>query len=593
MKNVKKLFDLLSSPEKKKFFILLFLILVMAFFEMLGVVSIMPFMTLLSNPQLVETNTFFYRLYQKFSIFGVSNNLQFLFVLGIATFVLLMISLIVRGLTSYIQINFVTMREYSISSKVFKNYLQQPYIWFLSRHSADLGKNILSEVNLVVKGIIGPLMTIISQSTVVVMLLILLIIYDPALALSVGSILILGFFLIFYIVKNLLYRIGTKRVEANTIRFKVVSEVFGGIKEVKVAGLENLYVNFFSKPAKNYAINQSFAQVISQLPRYFIEGFAFGGMIILSLVLMDRGNGFTNIIPILVLYAFAGYRLIPALQQIYTAKTQLRFSQPAFDALHKDLVTLKSYEQLPTVNSLMRLNNSITIQNVSFSYPNSKEAALKNINISIKAFSKVGVVGATGSGKTTIVDIILGLLDPATGTLNVDGNFINHSNKRSWQKSIGFVPQNIYLSDSTVASNIAFGVDDKIIDLELIEKVAKIANIHKFIVDELAQGYNTNIGERGIRLSGGQKQRIGIARALYNNPQVLILDEATSALDDLTEKSVMKAIDNMGDKMTVIIIAHRLSTIKNCDNIFLLEKGRVISQGTYDQLLSSNNFFKN
>jgi ABC-type multidrug transport system fused ATPase/permease subunit len=592
MKSIKKLFDLLSSNEKKEFFILLFLILIMAFLEMLGVASIMPFMAVLSNPQLVETNALLFYLYQKFSIFGVSNNKQFLFALGMAAFVLLMTSLVIRGLTSYVQINFALMREYSISRKIFENYLHQPYIWFLSRHSADLGKSILSEVNLVVKGVIVPLMTIISQSTVVIMLLTLLIINDPTLALSIGLVLIFGYILIFYLMKNLLSRIGAKRVQANTARFKIVNEAFSGIKELKVAGLENLYINFFSKPAQNYAINQSFAQVISQLPRYFIEGFAFGGMIILSLVLMDRGNGFANTIPILVLYAFAGYRLMPALQQIYSAKTQLRFSQPALDALHKDLMSLESFEEPARAISLMQLHNSITLQNVSFSYPNSKEAVLKNINISIKAFSKVGIVGATGSGKTTIVDIILSLLEPTKGTLDVDGNIINYKNKRSWQKSIGYVPQNIYLSDSTVASNIAFGVDEKMIDLALIEKAAKIANIHKFVVDELAQGYNTNIGERGVRLSGGQRQRIGIARALYHNPKVLILDEATSALDNLTEELVMEGINNMGNKITIIIIAHRLNTIKNCHNIFLLEKGCVVSQGTYDELSSSNNFFK-
>jgi len=240
----------------------------------------------------------------------------------------------------------------------------------------------------------------------------------------------------------------------------------------------------------------------------------------------------------------------------------------------------------------MPLTKSITLNNIYFDYPNSKQAVIKNINLSIPAFSKVGFVGTTGSGKTTTIDLILGLLDPSQGTLSVDGNIITNNNKRSWQKSIGYVPQQIYLIDDSVAANIAFGVDVQNIDYQAVEQAAKIANLHNFVMKELPNNYNTIVGERGVRLSGGQRQRIAIARALYHKPQVLILDEATSALDGLTEQDIMDAMNNLGKKITIIIITHRLSTVKNCDVIFLLEQGQLKGQGTYEELNQSSVLFK-
>ena len=240
----------------------------------------------------------------------------------------------------------------------------------------------------------------------------------------------------------------------------------------------------------------------------------------------------------------------------------------------------------------MTFNKSIALNNIEYNYPNSKHTTLKNINLIIPAFSKVGFVGPTGSGKTTAIDIILGLLDPSKGTLTVDGNIIKSHNKRSWQKNIGYVPQQIYLSDTTIAANIAFGVEKKEINYEAVKDAAKIANLNDFVINELPNHYDTVVGERGVRLSGGQRQRIGIARALYNKPQVLILDEATSALDKVTEAEVMEAMNNLSNKITIIIIAHRLSTVKNCDNIFLLGNGNLKDQGTYDDLVIKNDNFK-
>ena len=282
---------------------------------------------------------------------------------------------------------------------------------------------------------------------------------------------------------------------------------------------------------------------------------------------------------------------MPALQQIYSSFTQLTFILPSINKLHNDLKNLESKINYQDENKIL-FSRKINLNHIYFNYPNSSRTALKDINLTIAANSKVGFVGPTGCGKTTTIDIILGLLKTQKGTLEVDGKIINEKNSRAWQRLIGYVPQNIYLSDDTVIANIAFGEEFENIDQEMVKKVSKIANLHQFIIEEMPKQYFTTIGERGVRLSGGQRQRIGIARALYHNPKVLILDEATNALDNQTEFEVMESISNLDNKITIILIAHRLNTVKNCNKIFLLDKGQLKYEGTYEELIKFNNQFK-
>ena len=583
MQTFKKLLFLLNPNERKNAGFLLIMIAIMALLDVIGVASILPFIAVLTNPSLIETNLILNTMFQFSKIFRVENSQQFIFALGLIVFLLLVFSLTFKAFTSYVQARFVLMCEYSIGRRLVEGYLHQPYSWFLGRHSAELGKTILSEVGLVIGLGLFQLMELLAKGIVAITLIILLIIVDPKLALIVGFTLAGIYLLIFYLVQEYLKRIGNKRLKNNELRFKTISEAFGAAKEVKVGGIEQTYIKSFSDSAKIFALTQASSQVVSQLPRYILEAIGFGGILLIILYIMSQTGNFNTALPIISLYVFAGYRLLPALQQIYYAFTQLAFVRPSIVKLTSDIKNLKPFNENQD-KGVLSLNKTITLKNIYYEYPNASRTALKNINLSISSKSTVGLVGETGSGKTTTVDIILGLLEPQKGTLEVDGKVITKQNSRSWQRSIGYVPQHIYLSDDTVAANIAFGVEPQDINLAAVEKAAKIANLHKFLIEELPKQYQTTIGERGIRLSGGQRQRIGIARALYHNPNILILDEATSALDSQTEKAVMDAVNNLRKDITIIIIAHRLASIKKCDKVFLLEKGQIKNEGTFEEL---------
>ncbi len=588
---LKKLFFLLNSKERLLVIYLFIMAMVVAIFEVIGIASILPFLAILSSPEIIDTNALLSNVFQISTTFGLQTKSQFLLALGVLVFVLFIISIFFRALMVFLLLRFCNMREHSIGKRFIEGYLHQPYSWFLNRNSSDLGKNILSEVKAIIDSGVRPITTLISQTVVVVVLIILLIAVNLKIALIVGLSLSFIYGLLYQLVKAYLKNTGEERFMANQFRFKSVLEAFGAIKELKVSNLEQRYIKNFSKFSKIHAKHQASAQIISQLPRFILEGVAFGGLMLIILLLMRQNNNFNHILPILALYALAGYRLMPAMQQIYSSITQLRFIGPTLDKIYNDLKSLQVYHYQNN-ESLVNFKKSIDLENIDYIYPESSRTNLKNINISIKSNSTVGLVGLTGCGKTTTVDLILALLEPTKGTLKVDGKIINNDNRKAWQSLISYVPQEIYLADDTISSNIAFGADKKNIDQVAVERAAKIAQLHEFVTNELPGQYQTHVGERGVRLSGGQRQRIGIARALYHNPKLLIFDEATSALDNITENLVMETLYSLNKDITIIIIAHRLDTVKNCDNIFLLENGEIKSQGNYNELSQKNKKFQ-
>ena len=585
-----KLFSFLEKSEKIQFAFLFGMILIMALFDVLGVASIFPLMASLADPTIVETNPYLSNLYEFFEYQDPKN---FLFFLGAIVFCIFVFSLIFKSITIYLQLRFTAKIDYSISKKLFQGYLGHPYSWFLNRHSAELGKTLLSEVTTVVQGAILPITVVLAQSATVIAILILLIVVNPKLSIIMGIILITSYLSIFFIVNRYLAFIGKKRLEANAQRYKAVSEAFGAIKEVKLGGLEKTFSINFNKPAKNFANYHASSQAILQLPRYFLEAILFGGMLLLMLNLLGDETSANNFLPMIALYAFAGYRMMPAIQLVYSSFSQLRYHKAAFENLHQDFKNIQSNgPNIVSSNDPVLFTKTIQLEDVSYSYPLAEKTSIQEINMTIQCKQTIGFVGSTGSGKTTLADIILGILEPSKGSLKVDGKEVTSQNKRGWQKLIGYVPQIIYLADTSIAENIAFGVEPSQIDFDQVKKVAMIANLNNFIEEEMVNGYNTNVGERGVRLSGGQRQRIGIARALYHQPDILILDEATSALDNVTEQAVMDAVNALGQQITIILIAHRLSTVRSCDTLYFLKEGRIEDYGTFDELVANNQQFK-
>ena len=591
MLGTKKILYILTKKERKGAVYLLIMVLAMALIEMLGIASIMPFIALLTNPEIINTNSFINFAYQKASIIGIKNEHEFLIAVGIFVFSLLITSISFKALTTYFQTRYIKLCEYSLSKRLMERYLYQPYSWFLNRNSSYIGKTILSETSNVIGKGLSPMISLISNIIVTFTLFIMLLYVDPILTMIV-AITVSGFYvLVFILIRKLLNKVAKKNFKANEIKYRVLLVAFSASKEVKIGGLEQIFINRFTKPARYMAYNSALVDIISQFPRFTLEAISFGGLLLVILFYMLATNDITGVLPIIALYAFAGYRLMPAIQKIFVSLTSLRMAGPAIQSLHKDLKNL-NYQIENNLQDRLKFENNLKLKNIFYTYPKSSRTILKNINLVIPAYSTIGVVGATGSGKTTTIDIILGLLEAQKGNLEVDGKIIDNRNRRAWQNSIGYVPQQIYLSDTTIYENIAFGKDVDEINKKDVEDAAKIANLHNFIINELPMKYQTTVGERGVRLSGGQRQRIGIARAVYHKPQLLIFDEATSALDNITEKEVMEAVHNTDHKITKILIAHRLSTVKKCDKIFLFDKGELKGEGSYQELIKTSSEFR-
>lgn len=565
------------------------MLIMAALLEMLGVASILPFLTFLGNPDMMQGNALLMGLYVRL---GFTDTQSFSLFLGAMVFMLLLASISIKALNYFMQVRFSLMREYSIGRRLTESYLHQPYIWFLNKHSADLGKNILSEVQTATSAI-SSLLNLISQSCIVIALIGLLIVVDTKITILTSFTISVFYIFIVRRIRVSLYRLGWEQYTTNTNRYGAISEAFAGTKEIKIGGLEGIYVQRFAKSAHEYAQARNKILFLRNVPRYLLEGIIFGGILLFLMISLARSsNGINEILPIISVYAFASLRLMPACQQIYASIVQLRVSDPALEQIHLDLKSMNTIDNEQTQESVLQLKNSIRLDNISFFYPKASKPTLRNLNLTIPANKSIGLIGSTGSGKTTTVDLILGLLTPQEGDLIVDGQVIDNFNTRAWQKAIGYVPQQIYLADDSVAANIAFGIDPNQINIASVERASRFANLHSFVSKELPLGYETTLGEHGVRLSGGQRQRIGIARALYHNPTVLIFDEATSALDNLTEKTVMEAVNKLRRSITIILIAHRLTTVRNCDCIYLLEEGQVKAAGTYEELKASSKTFQ-
>lgn len=600
MNTFKKVLFLPTKTERiRALFILIFLI-IMAILEAAGVASVMPFLAVLGDPKLIETNNTLKNLYEFSAKVGVNDVDTFLFFLGLGAFVLIVISAAYKIYTHYSTSIFIEMLRHSLGARLFENYLRQPYAFFLDRNSGDMSKNILSELDAIIGGVIRPAFNMIASIFVLISITTLLLIVNPWLAFFAAGTLCLMYLAIFVLIKRKVSSLGDKKTLANQKRFISAGEAFDGIKEIKLLGRENAFLSRYSNASYEFASSQAAYQALSQIPKYLIEAIAFGGLIATVLVLLIADGGLSKsgslgqVLPILGIYAFSAYRLQPALQSIFFGLASIRYGKAAVDNFYEDLfcnneTNKKLSKEIPLQ---LKLFEHIELNNICYIYPGAPKLALENINIKIPVGNLIGIVGGTGAGKTTLIDLFLGLLEPTEGSIKLDGQTLNADILRSWQKSLGYVPQDIHLNDATIEENIALGIVKSDINQKQLKKAAEMAQINSFIEQELPEQYQTVVGERGIRLSGGQRQRIGIARALYNDPDLLVLDEATSALDTITEQSMMDSINAIARHKTIIIITHRLSTVKSCDQIMILQNGRINEIGSYEELVIKSDKFR-
>jgi ABC-type multidrug transport system fused ATPase/permease subunit len=585
-----KILSLLDKRERGKLVFVVFAMLIMGVIELVGVGSIGPFISIVSNPDSIHTNVYLSKAY---AYFKFSSDSSFIVFAGIAVIAVLFFSNFFLACVNFIINYYAGNRRHFMGMRLFEKYLRQPYIFFLNTNTAELSRNILGDVSTFVERILITSLNLISSVIICLAIIILLILINPLLSLIVSSVIGASYVIIYSIVRKFINRIGLERSVQNTLKYKYVNETFGGIKDIKILGKERVFLDLFSGPSKKFAMNDVKNEIIGEIPKYIMETIAIGGILCVIIVMIHGGSKIDEFLPVLTIYAFGAYRLLPSLQKIFRAVSNIKYHFKIIDNLNRD------YNILPDGASLsgddtprMQFEREIKLEHIVFSYPGANKDVIKDQSLVIKNNTSVALVGSTGCGKTTTIDIILGLLEAQSGGIFVDGVEINDTNRKSWQKNLGYVPQSIYLTDDTIRNNIAFGIDPQKIDDEAVIQAAKIANIHDFVAGELTEGYNTIIGERGIRLSGGQRQRIGIARAVYHDPSALILDEATSALDSLTETAIMDAIKNLSHKKTIIMIAHRITTVKGCDVIYLMEKGIIVDHGHYDDLYQRNANFR-
>ena len=472
---------LLNKVEKLEGIRLLIMIILMGLFDVLGIASIMPFMTLISDPEVVEKNNYLLSIY---TYFNFSSYSEFIFFSGAIVIALIIISSLFKLVTSYLLYRFTFMREHSISVRMLKGYLNQPYEWFLNQHSSELSKSLLADVREVIARTFITSFMIISNSFTVILIVCLLIYVDPTVAIT--AFLFFGFiyFFLYFAVRNLLENIGKDRLKANNERFKFANETFSLIKELKIVNKENSYLSLFSYATKNFVKKEVIMQSISSLPKYLIEMIIFASIILIILINLSEDFLVSSIIPIIALYAFAGYRLIPAIQVIFANLSLFRSSAHVLEFVREKYSQLNFEDTLVNSGTRMKFKKEIFLENISFQYPNTDKNTLEDVSLKIQANNIIGIIGATGSGKTTIIDILLGLLSPHKGVMYVDDVLIDKRNVREWQKCMGYVPQEIALVDETIAANIALGVFGKSSNIESIIEAAKIANIHDFITTE-------------------------------------------------------------------------------------------------------------
>lgn len=585
---LKNLWRHLTPRRQKQFYLLLVLMVLVSITEVISVGAIIPFLGILTAPEKIYQQ----ELMQPINnMLNVTSSEQLLLPLTIAFILTVLLVGMLRLILLYVvtRLSFATGADLSID--IYRRTLYQEYAVHVSRNSSELINAIIVKTNTVIGGVIRPTLILISSIIIVVAILGALFAIDWAIALTVS----LGFGSLYVgIIRHTKKRLGENSqiiASQSTQMIKCLQEGLGGIRDVLIDGSQQFYSELYrnaDSPMRRASANNQF---ISSSPRYIIEAVGMTLIAGLAYTMSLQEDGLVNAIPILGALALGAQRLLPALQQAYASYSQLKGAHSSFQDVLKllDQSLPQHAKKIERDRSPipMLFENEIELNNLSFRYNVDSALVLKNNNLKLIKGSRTGFMGVTGSGKSTLLDIIMGLLSPTSGKLAIDGQLITNENRRAWQAHIAHVPQNIYLSDSTIEENIAFGIPKEKINQKRVEKAAQQAQIID-LIDSWKDGYLTFVGERGVRLSGGQRQRIGIARALYKQANVLIFDEATSALDNETEQAVMDAIEGLGQDLTILIIAHRLTTLKGCHQVVQINKNGDLKIGSYQEFVKNS-----
>lgn len=570
----KKILFLLSSKDKRKLIILFFLLLIGIFLEVLSIASLIPLTSTIINAN-APANSLIKKLASIFySSPKQSDFLIFSLILMISIYIIKSIYII---FSSHIQSKFSGNQVAKLSRELFEGYLYQNYSFHLKRNSAELIRNIQNETNQFASAL-QSLIVLFLEFSVILGLFILLFIKEPLGCLYLCLFLTISVYVYHLYTKNKLLIWGESRQKYAAIANKHLLQGLGGIKDVKLLGKENYFLQQFHNSNKIINNNNIKVNTLSLVPRSYLELLAVISLAGMLVIMIINHKPISDFVPTIGLFIASAFRIIPSFNRIMYSVSVLKFSEPVFNLLYHELNYIKLNQKFITTKKIsdIKFFNKINLINLDFQYEKSKKI-LDKVNIEIKFGDSIAFIGPSGSGKTTLLDLILGLLVPISGKIIIDDHFDINEDLVSWQKNIGYVPQNIYLIDDSIKKNIAFGIEEKNINEKQLSQAIYDSQLKEFI-DTLEDGIETNVGERGVRLSGGQKQRIGIARALYNNPNILVLDEATSALDIKTEKEVMASINKLKKMKTIIIVAHRLSTIEDCNKIYKFQDGTIIKE---------------
>ncbi len=584
---IKNIFGTLDRRTKRQYIALQLFFVLSAFFQVVGIASIGPFISILSNPEIIHSNEI---LAFAYDLGGFETDLQFIFAAAIGSLVMILVSNAIAGLTIWFTFKFAVMLGSRLQQTVYRGFLYKSYLFHKTKNYNQSIAVVAQQIPRFVYMVFQPFLLLTSQLFVALIILVGLLILDPLLAVIAGAI-IGGSYLATYVVLRKKLAHHGKVVSAKNSKVQsILSESFIGIKDVKLGSMERNYINQFDHINVKGLRSQAFISLSGDLPKFVIESISFGAILVLALVLLTTQSDIRNVVPILSIYAIAGYKLLPTMQQIYKSISSLSGHGSVAKIVRDQVDSAVDIRESREKVEPMRIH-TVELEGATFSYSSDADPAVNNVSIKLSRGHIYSLAGHSGSGKSTLADLLLGLLDLGSGKIIVNGEALTQEKLQSFRSGLGYVAQSIFILDDNVVNNVAFGVPEKEIDLERVKKALKMANADEF-VESLPDGMYANLGQDGKLLSGGQRQRIGIARALYKQSDLLVLDEPTSALDMESELKLLRTLNNIKKELIILIISHRPASIKMSDEIILMDSGKIVSQSSYERLIETNESFK-